>query len=153
MVGHLEGGCLCGAVRYSVAPGLRFNSYACHCKDCQTRSGSAFGIQLGVMVADLVVTGTVIKGRHVQPSGAVAGIFACADCLTKVYTTNDRRPGFANIRAGTLDDSERLVPGFHLWTASKQPWVTIPQDVPALAGSPGSLEEWRALLSPRAVET
>ena len=40
----LTGACISGAVRYSVAPGMRMKSYACHCNDCQTRSGSAFGI-------------------------------------------------------------------------------------------------------------
>ena len=142
----LNGGCLCGAVRYCVKPGFRMKPYACHCTDCQTRSGSAFGIQLAVMTADLEVVGPLVVGEHIQPSGAKAGIYACAKCLTRIYTDNDRRPGIANLRAGTLDDSETLIPGFHVWIQSKQPWVVIPNDVPALAEQPVTPKEWMRLL-------
>lgn len=145
----LTGGCLCGAVRYRVEQTMAFKPYACHCTDCQTRSGSAFGIQQTVLASDIQVTGSVIKGEHVQPSGAVAGIYACSACLTRIYTDNDRRPGMVNLRAGTLDDSASIVPGFHLWTASKQPWVVIPGDCASLATQPDSVDEWRVLLDPR----
>jgi hypothetical protein len=120
--------------------------YACHCHDCQRRTGSAFGIQLGVAEADLSVEGQVIEGRHVQPSGAVAGIFACAACLTRLWTTNDQRPGFANLRAGTLDNSPEIVPAAHFWVGSKQPWIVLPADVPALDAQPASPAEWMQLL-------
>ena len=52
------------------------------------------------------------------------------------------------IRAGTLDDSKRIVPKFHLWISSKQPWVTVPDGVVALDQQPASTEEWMRLLSP-----
>jgi hypothetical protein len=143
---ELTGGCLCGAVRYAVAPGLRMKPYACHCTDCQRRAGSSFAIQLGVMTADLKVEGELIEGEHIQPSGARAGIFACAKCLTRIYTTNDQRPGIANLRAGTLDSSPGLVPAAHLWVKSKQPWIVLPEDIPTLDEQPRTIEEWRVLL-------
>jgi len=144
----LTGGCLCGAVRYSVRPGFRLKPYACHCTDCQRRSGSAFAIQLGVMAADLTIEGETITGFHVQPSGAKAGIHACKQCLTRIYTDSDQRPGIANLRAGTLDTSRDMVPALHLWIASKQPWLTLPDDVPALPGQPRTPEEWMRYLGP-----
>lgn len=142
----LGGGCLCGMVRYTVRPGFRMRPYACHCQDCQRRTGSAFGIQLGVAEADLFVEGEVIKGRHAQPSGAVAGIFACAACLTRLWTTNDRRPGIVNLRAGTLDNSPEIEPAAHFWVRSKQPWISIPEGVVALDTQPQSPDEWMQLL-------
>jgi len=40
----LEGGCACGAVRYRLtAPPLIV--HACHCRDCQKLTGSAFRAQ------------------------------------------------------------------------------------------------------------
>jgi len=148
MSGALAGRCLCGAVRYRVRPGFRMRPYACHCHDCQRRTGSAFGIQLAVAEADLDVEGEVLEGRHVQPSGAVAGIFACSACLTRLWTSNDRRPGIVNLRAGTLDDSPTLEPAAHFWTSSKQPWIALPADVPALAAQPETPGEWMQLLGP-----
>jgi hypothetical protein len=35
------------------------------------------------------------------------------------------------LRVGTLDDPELLPPDVHIFTASKQPWVIIPQGSPA----------------------
>lgn len=147
----LNGGCLCGAVRYTVNQTMRFRPYACHCTDCQTRSGSAFGIQQSVLAGDLAVDGELIRGEHVQPSGAIAGIYACARCLTRIYTDNDRRPGIVNLRAGTLDSSFTLVPAAHLWTASKLPWVMIPADAIAMAGQPGDQAGWLEIFKPEPV--
>lgn len=148
---QLTGGCLCGAVRYCAELSVRFQAYACHCTDCQTRTGSAFGLQLSVMANDLAVEGPVIRGEHVQPSGAVAGIFACEKCLTRVYTDNDQRPGIVNLRAGTLDNSQDLVPAAHLWTASKLPWVVIPQDAVAMDHQPEDQAGWLAILRPEPI--
>jgi hypothetical protein len=145
------GGCLCGAVRYRVTPTMRFRAYACHCTDCQTRSGSAFAIQLGVLASDLAVDGAVIRGEHVQPSGAVASIYACRTCLTRLYTTNDRRAGMANLRAGTLDASRDLVPAAHLWVASKLAWVAIPDDAIIYDRQPADAAEWLRILAPQPV--
>ena len=145
----LSGGCLCGAVRYEVNLTIRFRPYACHCTDCQTRSGSAFGIQQSVLASDLNCTGELIRGQHVQPSGAVAGIFACEKCLTRIYTDNDRRPGIVNLRAGTLDNSEALAPAAHLWVTSKLSWVVLPPDVICLDGQPKDQAGWLEILMPQ----
>lgn len=144
----LTGGCLCGAVRYRVDLTMRFQSYACHCTDCQTRSGSAFGIQQSVLANDLSLEGELVRGEHIQPSGARAGIYACAKCLTRIYTDNSTRPGIVNLRAGTLDNSRELVPGAHLWTASKLPWVVIPAESISLEGQPADQAGWLEILKP-----
>lgn len=144
----LGGRCLCGMVRYSVRPGFRMRPYACHCHDCQRRTGSAFGIQLGVVEADLSFEGEVMEARHAQPSGAVASIFACPACLSRLWVTNDRRPGMANLRAGTLDNSPEIEPAAHFWVSSKQPWIALPEGVTALDTQPQSPAEWMQLLGP-----
>ena len=148
MADLLTGGCLCGAVRYTVRQTMRFQSYVCHCTDCQTRSGSAFGIQLSVLTGDLEVSGALLKGEHVQPSGAVAGIYACEKCLTRIYTDNDRRPGIANLRAGTLDNSQALAPATHLWVSSKLPWVVIPEEAVAMDRQPEDIAGWLKVFKP-----
>jgi hypothetical protein len=37
------------------------------------------------------------------------------------------RDGVIRVRAGTLDDTSWLRPTRHIWTRSKQPWITLPQ--------------------------
>lgn len=152
MTQTLTGGCLCGQVRYKVRQTMRFLAYACHCSDCQRRTGSAFGIQQSVLASDLVVEGELLRGEHVQPSGAVAGIYACKACLTRIYTDNDKRPGIVNLRAGTLDSSPELVPEAHLWVTSKQPWVVIPEDALVFETQPQDQAGWIAILKPEPVD-
>lgn len=151
MTDAITGGCLCGMVRYWADRTVRFQAYACHCTDCQTRSGSAFGIQLAVLASDLSVEGELLRGEHVQPSGAVAGIFACKNCLTRIYTDNNLRPGIGNLRAGTLDDSASLVPAAHLWVSSKLTWVVIPENVIVFDRQPSDQAGWLEIFRPQSV--
>jgi hypothetical protein len=61
------------------------------------------------------------------------------------------------VRVGTLDDPDRLPPDIHIFTASKQPWVLIPPQMPAVEEyydrqqywPAASLERRRALLANR----
>lgn len=49
-----EGGCACGEVRYSKTSEVR-RAVVCHCRYCQTRTGSAFGISVYFDKADVKV--------------------------------------------------------------------------------------------------
>ena len=149
MKGALTGGCLCGSVRYRLKDGFRMHPYACHCTDCQTRTGSAFSQHMLFAEPDLELTGECDQGHVEQPSGAMAVIYGCSRCKARIYATNSARPGFGSLRCGTLDDSAQVVPAAHLWVVSKQGWITLPKGVPALDEQPRSMEEWMSLLGPR----
>ncbi len=128
---EIEGGCRCGAVRYTLAQDALPRTYACHCLDCQTWSGSAFSQQAVVPEASLCVTGPLVVYQLVSPSGRVSSQRMCGVCHTRVYNTNSARPGVAVVRAGTLDRSDELDVVAHIWVKRKQPWLQLPQTVPA----------------------
>lgn len=151
MDGPLTGGCLCGAVRYILRSGFRFRPYACHCTDCQTRTGSAFSEHMLVMRSDLEIEGELDSGSYRQPSGADSSLWGCAICKVRIFAENSTRPGFASLRCGTLDRSAEVVLAAHLWVGSKQPWVTLPDGVPTVMEQPRSQAEWMALVGPTAV--
>jgi len=44
---ELEGGCVCGAVRYRLTASPLI-VHACHCRDCQTQTGSAFVLNMWI---------------------------------------------------------------------------------------------------------
>ena len=83
--------------------------------------------------------------RRLVRCGAVGTSRHCPACLSRVYNTNDRRPGLAIVRAGTLDDGERLVPALHIYTGTKQPWIVVADDVPCFEEN-APMERWAALL-------
>ncbi|MBS1239508.1 MAG: aldehyde-activating protein [Proteobacteria bacterium] len=142
----VTGGCRCGAVRYRIEAQAMPATYACHCTRCQTSSGSAFALQMPVKLDRLAVEGEVLSVELPTASGAVSDIRHCPACLTRLYGVSSAVPGIAIMRAGTLDDSASLVPGLHVFTSTKQPWIALPEGVPAFAESPPP-EVWRQLLA------
>lgn len=148
MKGELTGGCLCSAVRYTLRDGFRFRPYACHCTDCQSRTGSAFSEHMLFAKQDLSISGELDYGSYKQPSGAISTITGCACCKVRIFAQNDTRPDFASLRCGTLDRSVEVVPAAHLWVNSKQPWIVLPPHVPAVAEQPRTQHEWLALVGP-----
>ena len=148
--GELAGGCNCGSVRYTLAPGFRMGPYVCHCTDCQTRTGSAFSEHMMVFRMAITSSGEQSVGRSTNPGGAVVTLYGCAMCGARLWGENDQRPGMATLRCGTLDRSTELEPLAHLWVRSKQAWIGIPEDMTQMDEQPRTNEEWLALLGPKA---
>ncbi|MBV9903653.1 MAG: GFA family protein [Alphaproteobacteria bacterium] len=133
MSGTLEGGCRCGAVRYAVKADKLPNAYACHCLDCQTWSGSAFSLQFIVPENALTITGAPHLYERTTGEGSeqrTSHQRGCAQCMTRVYNTNTRRPGLAVVRAGTLDRSNDLTIVAHIWTKRKLSGIDMPAGTP-----------------------
>jgi hypothetical protein len=120
----IDGGCRCGACRYTLASDDLPPVYACHCHICQRWSGSAFSVQALVTEAALTVTGPVVFYEK-QTEDRISVQRVCGECHSRLYNTNTRRPGIAVVRAGTLDRSGELVCRAHIFTAYKQAWVTL----------------------------
>ena len=127
-----EGGCRCGAIRYRVTAEKLPNVYACHCRDCQTWSGSAFSLQIILPEDRFEVTGEPLLYERTSPeSGRISRQRGCPVCICRVYNTNSARPGFVTLRAGTLDRSNELNVVAHIWTKRKMKGIVIPEGVPS----------------------
>jgi hypothetical protein len=118
------GGCLCGAVRY-VCSGAPAMTGACHCRDCQRASGSAFAT-LMIFPRDAVrVSGEVATYEHKGDSGGMVHRRFCPKCGVHVVVEYDVTPQFVVVMAGTLDDPSLIRPQWNIYTESKQPWVEL----------------------------
>jgi hypothetical protein len=61
-------------------------------------------------------------------SGKGQQIARCPTCRVAVWSHySGAGPMVAFVRVGTLDEPEHLPPDIHIFTASKQPWVVIPE--------------------------
>jgi hypothetical protein len=143
----IEGGCRCGAVRYRVKVDKLPNAYACHCRDCQTWSGSAFSLQFIVPEDALEIIGSPVLYELRSPDGSRTSYQrGCPTCITRVYNTNSARRGLAMVRAGTLDRSDELTIVAHIWTKRKLLGIDIPAGMPSWPeGAPPA--EFMAVLS------
>jgi hypothetical protein len=132
MTDVVEGGCRCGRIRYRASVGKLPNVYACHCRDCQTWSGSAFSLQFILPENQFEVTGEPQLYELTSTDGArISRQRACPVCFTRIYNTNSARPGLVVVRAGTLDRSDELKIVAHIWTKRKMAGIVIPDDVPS----------------------
>ena len=64
----IEGGCLCGQVRYSSAEEPMMTA-VCHYKSCQRQTGTAYSVLVAISEASLSVTGgslSVFPGRTAE---------------------------------------------------------------------------------------
>ncbi len=118
-------------MRYTLALDALPFAYACHCLECQSWSGSAFSEQAVVPEDGIEARGPIQLYEREGMGGRISRQRVCGVCHTRIYNTNTARPGVAIVRAGTLDDSDRLEVTVHIWTKHKQPWLTLPPGVPS----------------------
>lgn len=128
----LEGGCACGQVRYRMTR-LPIFVHCCHCRWCQRESGASFALNAMIEAERVVVlSGEPELVDTPSESGAGQKFSRCPVCRVTLWS-NYAGAGDAVrfVRVGSLDDPDRLPPDVHIFTASKQPWVVLPPDVPA----------------------
>ncbi|MGI8526475.1 MAG: GFA family protein [Pseudolabrys sp.] len=134
-----DGGCECGQVRYrlSSAP-IAVN--CCHCRDCQRITGSAFAINAMIETERVELTkGEPAKSSLNRAGAGDTSAWRCGHCGTLLYADHPLMgDGLRFVRAGTLDQAERLTPDAHFFVRSKHPWVVVPAGVPAFDTLPGN---------------
>jgi hypothetical protein len=141
----LEGGCTCRAVRYRMLTPPLF-VHCCHCRWCQRETGSAFALNAMIEAERVVLlAGAPELVNTPTLSGKGQKIWRCPTCRIAVWS-NYAGAGDAVrfVRVGTLDLPERLPPDIHIYTESKQPWVILPQDTPAVPQYYKASEHWPA---------
>jgi len=103
----------------------------CHCTDCQRQVGSAFVINAIIELDRIEVrSGELAAVPMPTDSGRTHDIYRCSRCGTALWSDYGGRP-IRFVRATTLDDRDAIRPDAHIFTRSKVPWVTIPEDQPA----------------------
>jgi hypothetical protein len=133
----IEGGCRCGRIRYQVVAQELPNAYACHCRDCQTWSGSAFAMAFVTLEERFEVQGDPALFELTSPGGErTSRQRACPVCFTRIFNTNTARPGLVVVRAGTLDRSDELKIVAHIWTKRKVQGIDLASGVPAWPEGP-----------------
>ncbi len=79
----IQGGCLCGAVRYTsdADPAL---VPVCHCRNCQQATGSGHTVNVVVPAASVRLTGEVKRFRSSGGSGKEVSRIFCPECSSQL---------------------------------------------------------------------
>lgn len=137
------GGCTCRAVRYCLTSTPLFVQ-CCHCSWCQRETGASFAVN-ALIETDRVqlLQGDVVVINTPTNSGKGQKIARCPQCYIAVWS-NYAGAGdkFRFVRMGTLDEPQRFPPDIHIFTSTKQPWVALPQGIPAVSAFYKFSEYW-----------
>jgi hypothetical protein len=140
-----EGFCTCRAVRYEMTSRPLF-VHCCHCRWCQRETGASFALN-AMIEAERVV---LLQGSPevvVTPSNSGKGqkIARCGACRIALWSTYaGAGDSIRFVRVGTLASPDLLRPDIHIFTSSKQPWVVLPPDIPAVPGYYDRRKYWPA---------
>jgi hypothetical protein len=120
----IEGGCLCGKVRYSADAEPVFVG-VCHCTNCQKGSGGAFNAVVALPTPALAVQGSLKTFEGRGDSGKATYKRFCPECGSPIANEAEVMPNVTMIPIGSLDDPSWVKPGMEIFCDSAQPWVNL----------------------------
>ena len=121
----LDGGCLCGALRYRIDGEPRVVSH-CHCGLCRRVSGAPFVTWLTVRKDRVTVTGEPVW--YASSEWARRGF--CSACGTHVLAGSQHYERHWDITAGSLDQPDLITPERHVFAGNKVAWIDIADTLP-----------------------
>ena len=131
-----QGGCLCGAVRYTLSADPIMTA-VCHCTHCQRQSGGVFSVNLMVPEAAYAQAGETAIFADNGDSGQPVYRLFCGACGSPILSKVASMPGMVMVKAGTLDDMAGITPGLELYTDHAATWVSPIEGVRRFAQAPG----------------
>jgi hypothetical protein len=126
----IQGGCRCGAVRYTVTA-APVATRVCWCRDCQYFAAGSATVNVIFPTPAVNVTGPLRTYASAADSGNEMSRTFCEHCGTPVTSASSARPHLLILRAGTLDDPGIAKPAMTIWTASAPSWACIDASLPS----------------------
>lgn len=117
----LEGGCLCGAMRYIVTGPSLFVSQ-CACRDCQKATGTGHTTIIGIHHSQLVLTGTPATYTNEGDTGGSVTRHFCGTCGGRLYTSGTLPGEVIMVQAGSLDDPNAVSPDSVIYAKDAPTW-------------------------------
>lgn len=131
----LEGGCLCGAVRYKATaePVMVGN---CYCVDCRKSSGTTHCTHAMVPEADFSATGEIKYHDRPADSGNIISRGFCPNCGSAIISRNSGMPGISAIRVSSLDDLDVVEPQMTVYASRAPAWAPLDRSKPVFEVMP-----------------
>src|SRR5262249_9494623 len=113
--------------------------HACHCRDCQRITGSAFVVNMWIEKKFVRASGAEPKAYRLGGgSGKRHDAFFCDTCGPYLWSRyHIVSSDCLFVRAGTLENPGAATPDVHIFTRTKVAWLTLPKR----AGIPVDLQD------------
>lgn len=118
---NLQGGCLCGAIRYQINA-KPFDADYCHCKQCQLSSGAVVMSWMDFKVGQV----EWLKGqiKEFASSEKVRRGF-CQDCGCSLSYRHTDYADYMTLSIASLDEPNQVSPNYHIYTDNQVSWLKI----------------------------
>lgn len=116
--------CACGDLTVTL-PGPSPAVVACHCEDCQRRTGSPFGVGAYYPADAVEVAGATKEFSRPAASGGVFTTSFCPECGSSVFWVAAKHPAMIGVAVGAITDPSYPAPVRSVWERSKHAWVSI----------------------------
>jgi len=117
----LEGGCLCGAVRF-IATGNPKGVFWCHCQSCRRHSGAPVSVFVALERDAYAVTKGEIT-KFTSSPGTTRGF--CQACGSTLTCESVKLPTETHFHVGAFDDARRFEPSKHFFRDEQLPWLHL----------------------------
>ena len=98
----------------------------CHCKACQRRTGSPFGMMVYFPRDGVTMTGEATTYTRTADSGDALTHGFCPTCGTPFWLTTTKHPGGIGIAYGAFDGSDIGPPHRSVFEENRHDWVAVP---------------------------
>jgi hypothetical protein len=116
--------CSCGALTLTLTGSSKL-VVACHCLDCQRRSGAPFGVGAFYPVDAVAISGTPKEFTREAESGGTVRTYFCPNCGSTIYWKADNLPSLIGVAIGALADPKYPAPVRSIFEQSKHDWVQV----------------------------
>jgi hypothetical protein len=124
---RIEGGCLCGGVRFALSRAPQSAGY-CHCTRCQKRTGTASSAQARIDGHSFrLLSGEELIAGWRHPDGGMEKCF-CRICGSHLFSRDPADPSRMAVRLAAFDGDPGVRPGFRQFVAYAAAWEPIPDD-------------------------
>jgi hypothetical protein len=127
--------CCCGSLRVEATGEPAFVA-ACHCTECQRRTGAPFGVGTYFPTEQVHTEGPSKVYLRSSDSGRKIAIHFCPDCGSSVFWYAEFAPHLIGIAFGTFADPSMPSPMLSVWETTRHPWVTFDHQLVRFALQP-----------------
>ena len=129
--------CSCGALRVETTGEPAIVS-ACHCRECQRRTGAPYGVGAYFSKAQVRAEGTSKVFARDGQEGRKLRFHFCPECGTTLFWSADFRPDDFGVAVGAFADPSFPAPTRSVWEESRHSWITFEHDLRRFAKAAGA---------------
>lgn len=129
--------CSCGQLSANCA-GEPVRVGACHCTECQRRTGSVFGVGAYYPRAQVSLAGDYKRYARSSDAGRRVECHFCPECGTTVTWDLELFPDMTAVAVGCFADPHFPAPQRAVWASQKHDWIAFSKGITELETQPGA---------------